>query len=101
MSSLINGASSTASVASTALTASTASTTAAAPLSAAASGASSASGAMSQNVPKCPIPSGALSPKQCLAIDLLILGKTSGDIARAIETDRRTLYRWRHDDPDF
>src|SRR5690242_18040887 len=75
--------------------------------------------AMSQNVPECPNFSNAnanpnpnpnpnpadldppLPPDQQTAIALLLTGAPTGHVAAAIGIDRRTLYRWRHDDPCF
>ena len=53
---------------------------------------------MSEIVRKCPTGENALSPKQQATIELLLLGKSMSDIARAIEVDPRTLYRWRQDE---
>ena len=75
---------------------------------------------MSQNVPECPkfhdanpaVTSPAapaappdsdppLPPNQQAAIALLLTGAHTGDVAAAIDIDRRTLYRWRYHDPQF
>ena len=68
--------------------------------------------AMSQNVPECPIraerisapdaqvPAG-LGDAQLRAIELLLLGTPLVDVARECGVDRRTVYRWRHDDRLF
>ena len=64
----------------------------------AATWATKAAGAMSEDVRKCPDAENALSPKQRAAIDLLLLGKSASDTARAVEVDPRTVYRWRHDE---
>jgi hypothetical protein len=71
---------------------------------------------MSQNVPKCPKfdsananPTAAaldlveppLPANQQAAIALLLTGANNGDVAAACGVDRRTLYRWRHRDPNF
>jgi hypothetical protein len=55
---------------------------------------------MSDGVRKYPISQNRLSEKQHAAIELLVLGKSLGAIAKVIEIDPRTLYRWRKD-PDF
>ena len=39
-----------------------------------------------------------LTEKQWAAIDLLLAGKSLGAVARAIDVDARTLYRWRQDE---
>jgi hypothetical protein len=57
--------------------------------------------AMSPDVPGCPIQENALSPKQHAAIELLLSGRNIGDIAKIIEVDRRTLYRWRFVNESF
>jgi hypothetical protein len=41
-----------------------------------------------------------VSPKQERAIELLLAGETPTQIARQLEVDRSTLYRWQ-DQPDF
>src|SRR6266576_2518557 len=68
---------------------------------------------MSQNVPKCPKFSNGnanaapdlveppLPANQQTAIALLLTGAHNGDVAAAVGIDRRTLYRWRHRDPNF
>ena len=77
---------------------------------------------MPQNAPQCPVPTNehdALSPapqdappdnpqsaiansqlsdRQLLAIDFLVLGHAETAVAEALHIDRKTLYRWRHDD---
>src|SRR5262245_55975964 len=52
---------------------------------------------MSDGVRKCPIGQSRLNEKQHAAIELLLLGKSLGATAKAIEIDPRTLYRWRQD----
>ena len=63
---------------------------------------------MPQNAPKCPIGENGrdaapdvLSSKQWLAIELLAAGKRPTHVARNCGVDRKTLYRWRHEDADF
>ena len=72
---------------------------------------------MSQNVPECPaesprdpsVPVGApsvasppdLTDRQLAAIDLILSGRTATDAAEALGIDRRTIYRWRTEDPAF
>ena len=77
---------------------------------------------MPRNAPQCPVPTNghdALSPapqdappdnpqsaiansqlsdRQRLAIDFLVLGHSETAVAEALHIDRKTLYRWRHDD---
>jgi hypothetical protein len=52
---------------------------------------------MSQNVPSKKI----LSAIQRNAIDLILLGKSDIETAEAIGVDRRTIYRWRYQNPWF
>jgi hypothetical protein len=40
----------------------------------------------------------SLNQRQWAAIDLLLMGKSLGEVARAIEIDPRTLYTWRQDE---
>ena len=61
---------------------------------------------MSQDVPECPNPgdrlNGAppsLTDKQLAAIELLLRGKSMSAVATALSMDRRTLYRWRQEEP--
>jgi len=54
---------------------------------------------MSPNVPECPAAAERLSDKQRAAIELLLLGKRPSDIAAALDVDRRTVFRWRQDEP--
>jgi hypothetical protein len=61
----------------------------------AATGAGEALSPMSPNVSDCPRGENALSPKQHAAIELLLVGRSIGDIARTLDIDRRTLHRWR------
>jgi DNA-binding CsgD family transcriptional regulator len=58
--------------------------------------------ATSRNFPKLPTAADDLnggerdlSDKQCAAIELLAEGKNSGQVARVLEVDRRTVYTWR------
>ena len=67
-----------------------------------------ASASMPQNAPRCPTGENApradhdvLSPKQWLALELLAAGKRLTQAARDCGVDRKTLYRWRHEDADF
>jgi putative insertion element HTH domain-containing protein len=57
-----------------------------------------------ENARGCPISqnrlSGAyssLNDKQKTAVEMLAVGKSLGRVARFIEIDSKTLYRWRHD----
>ncbi len=52
----------------------------------------------SQNVPDCPIEKNRLSDKQLAAIEMLVLGKAFTVVARELDIDRRSLYRWRQDE---
>src|SRR5687767_9326621 len=54
-----------------------------------------ASSGVSRNVPLCPIGENALNERQVAAMELMVAGKTDAAIARTLEVDRRTLYRWR------
>ncbi|MDB5319247.1 MAG: hypothetical protein JWN40_878 [Phycisphaerales bacterium] len=70
---------------------------------------------VSQKVPECPKFDDAnanaepkpdrtdppLPANQQAAIALLLTGAHTGDVAAACGIDRRTLYRWRHQDPNF
>ena len=51
-------------------------------------------------LPESP-PNPALTAKQCQAIQLLIAGKSVNDTAVAVNVDRRTLQRWRSNNPHF
>src|SRR4051794_12958967 len=62
----------------------------------------------SQDFPKLPIAadhlvepvaqvSALLTDRQQAAIELLLLGKPTGEIAKAVGVDRRSLYNWRQD----
>jgi hypothetical protein len=58
----------------------------------------------SPDVPKCPIGQNSLNcagvslnEQQRAAIELLAIGRSPGKVARQLEIDRRTLYRWRQD----
>ena len=42
-----------------------------------------------------------LSPQQSLAIALLLKGVPLGKVAEKVQVHPGTLYRWRHEDPDF
>ena len=60
--------------------------------------------AMSGKVPDCPIGQNrlneaglSLNEKQQTAIELLAIGKSLAAVARQLDIDRRTLYRWRQD----
>jgi hypothetical protein len=53
---------------------------------------------MSQDVPKCPVLKNSLHEKQLAAVEMLVLGQALTSVAKALEIDRRTLYRWRKDD---
>jgi FixJ family two-component response regulator len=66
---------------------------------------------VSQNVPECPISSDAidgkalqsddLSERQRSALELILTGQSDVAVARQLGVDRRTIYRWRHDDVAF
>jgi transposase-like protein len=47
---------------------------------------------------KCPNEKNDLNDKQHAAIELLLLGKSFSGIARALDIDPKTLYRWRQDE---
>ena len=51
--------------------------------------------------PKSDDDNAQLSDAQLLALDMLLTGATFCAVARALNIDRRTLYNWRHHDPDF
>jgi hypothetical protein len=53
---------------------------------------------MSENVRNCPIGENGLNDKQLAAIEMLVLGKAVGAVAKAVEIDPRTLHRWRQDE---
>ena len=60
-----------------------------------------------ENARKCPIGQNrlnsaysSLNDKQKTAVELLAIGKSLGRVARIIEIDAKTLYRWRQD-PTF
>jgi hypothetical protein len=64
--------------------------------------------ALPQNAPKCPIEEGegntdadGLSSRQRGAIELLAAGKTASQVATQVGVNRKTLYRWRHEDANF
>src|SRR5690242_14986032 len=52
----------------------------------------------SENVRKCPIRENDLNEKQLTAIEMLVLGKAVGAVAKTLEIDPRTLFRWRRDE---
>src|SRR4051812_10899257 len=52
----------------------------------------------SENLRKCPNRENGLNEKRLAAIEMLILGKAVGAVAKALEIDPRTLYRWRQDE---
>jgi hypothetical protein len=51
----------------------------------------------SHNSPAFPIAGGCPNENQRAAIELLILGRKTGEVATAIGIDRKTLYNWRHE----
>jgi hypothetical protein len=53
---------------------------------------------VNQNEPKCTVVENRLSEKQQAAIELLLLGKSFTDTAKALDIARLTLYRWRQDE---
>src|SRR5689334_1872713 len=54
--------------------------------------------AMPQCAPPCPVLKNSLHEKQLAAIEMLVVGRSLTNIAKAIEVDRKTLYRWRKDE---
>ena len=52
------------------------------------------------NVSECPTAGDNLNEKQLAAIDLLSCGKSYTAVAKSIDVDRRTIYRWRQN-PEF
>ena len=61
-------------------------------------------GAVPENARKCPIGRNrlnsaysSLNDKQKTAVEMLAIGKSLGRVARFIEIDAKTLYRWRQD----
>lgn len=67
-------------------------------------------GDLPQNAPECPTPQNEsenprpealLSHRQRVVLRLILQGLTDLDITRAISIDRKTVYRWRTQDPDF
>src|SRR5438477_7990182 len=52
------------------------------------------------NVSECPTVGDSLNEKQLAAIDLLSCGKSYTAVAKSIDVDRRTIYRWRQN-PEF
>jgi transposase-like protein len=52
------------------------------------------------NVSECPAASDSLNEKQLAAIDLLSRGKSYTAVAKSVDVDRRTIYRWRQK-PEF
>jgi hypothetical protein len=66
----------------------------------------SANPACARNVPECPAPEKSsqvdevgLNEKRLAAIELLALGRSFTLTAKEIGIDRRTLFRWRRDEP--
>lgn len=60
--------------------------------------------AAAQNCPKLPNEKNRLngpSEKQRIAIEMLMMGASFSKIADELRIARRTLFAWRHDDPDF
>ena len=55
---------------------------------------------MPENARECPNFGERLDDKQLAAVELLILGRSVGKIAKEIGVDPKTLYRWRHE-PQF
>ena len=53
---------------------------------------------MSENVRNSPNGENGLNEQQLAAIELLVLGKAVGAVAKTLEIDPRTLYRWRQDE---
>jgi len=53
---------------------------------------------VSENVRNCPNEKNRLREQQAIAVEMLVLGKPLGAIAKALEIDPRTLYRWRQDE---
>ena len=53
---------------------------------------------VSENVRNCPNEKKRLREQQAIAVEMLVLGKPLGAIAKALEIDPRTLYRWRQDE---
>src|SRR2546423_11003320 len=51
-----------------------------------------------QKAPPCPVLNFSLNEKQLAAIEMLVVGRSLTSTAKAIEVDRKTLYRWRKDD---
>jgi hypothetical protein len=51
-----------------------------------------------QSAPPCPVSKISLHEKQLAAIEMLVVGRSLTNIAKAIEIDRKTLYRWRKDE---
>jgi hypothetical protein len=58
----------------------------------------SACEAVSQNVLECPRGENCLNDKQHAAIELLILGQKTKDVASAVGVERRTVTRWKVDE---
>jgi hypothetical protein len=46
-------------------------------------------------------PAKPLNPRQALAMDMMLLGKTDAAISRKLNIARKTLYNWRTKDPHF
>ena len=53
---------------------------------------------MPEGARQCPISKNSLHEKQLAAIEMLAVGRSLGGIAKAVEVDPKTLYRWRKDD---
>src|SRR5690349_24935757 len=53
---------------------------------------------MPESARQCPILKNSLSEKQLAAIEMLVAGTSLGVIAKRVEVDPKTLYRWRKDE---
>jgi len=53
---------------------------------------------MSPNVTECHIGGECLNEKQLAALELMLLGRKTCDIAEAIGVERRTLWRWKKEE---
>src|SRR5687768_16939401 len=58
---------------------------------------------MSENVPKCPTGESAssLNDRQRLALELIVSGQRDIAVAKQVGVDRKTIYRWRHENDAF